>query len=159
MSKDRSDVYGGNEISGSRFIRGAVQLGRRAAEAIVAAGRRGGEDPGKVRSELTDPNQGRGRHVLVVGGGNAAVETVFALLDHGAASVSLSYRRVRLTGLRAENKARFDDEVAHGRIRVYTPSRLVQADEDCVLLRFDSGREVTLSNDLVVAAQRQGSPR
>jgi thioredoxin reductase len=97
--------------------------------------------------------------VLVVGGGNSAIETVFALLDQArAGSVSLSYRRTRLNRLRPDNRARFEAEVAAGRVRVLMPTEVVQVDLGSVRLRDAEGHELRLPNDLVIAQLGAMSP-
>lgn len=140
---------------------------RSAASVIVALGRRGaarkldvpGDDLPKVHYEFADPSIARGRHVLVVGGGNSAIETLFALLDHGqAASVTLSYRRARLTRLRAANQARYERELSRGRARLLLASHVLRVDPGSVLLRLDSGDHVELPNQLVVAQLGALSP-
>jgi thioredoxin reductase (NADPH) len=140
---------------------------RSAANVVVALGRRGaarrldvpGDDLPKVHYELVDPSIARGLDVLVVGGGNSAIESLFALLDQGqAASVTLSYRRARLTRLRADNSARFDRELARGRMRVLLSSQVVRVAGDSVLLRLESGSDMRLPNQLVVAQLGALSP-
>lgn len=72
----------------------------RARRVIVAIGRSGnhrrlgcpGEDLDKVFNRLYDPKEFAGRQVLVVGGGDSALETAIALGTAGA-HVSLSYRK------------------------------------------------------------------
>ena len=75
-----------------------------------------------------------------------------------AASVTLSYRRARLTRLRADNSARFARELARGRMRVLFNSQVVRVEGDSVLLRLDSSRDVRLPNQLVVAQLGALSP-
>ena len=73
----------------------------RARRAIVAIGRSGNhrrlgvpgeEDPDRVFNRLYDPKEFVGRQVLVVGGGDSALETAIALGSAGA-HVTLSYRK------------------------------------------------------------------
>lgn len=71
----------------------------RAHRVIVAIGRSGnhrrlnvpGEDLSKVYNRLHDPKDFAGRRVLVVGGGDSAIEAAIALAE-GGADVTLSYR-------------------------------------------------------------------
>jgi len=71
-----------------------------ARRALVAIGRSGnfrklgvpGEDLDKVYNRLFDPKEFSGQNVLVVGGGDSALETAIALVTCGA-HVTLSYRR------------------------------------------------------------------
>ena len=51
-----------------------------------------GENLDKVFNRLYDPKEFHGKHVLVVGGGDSALETAIALTLSGA-DVTLSYRK------------------------------------------------------------------
>lgn len=86
----------GNELL---LHRGKDQEPIRAKRAIVAIGRSGnyrklgvpGENLDKVYNRLYDPKEYAGKHALVVGGGDSALETAVALAVAGA-HVTLSYR-------------------------------------------------------------------
>jgi NosR/NirI family nitrous oxide reductase transcriptional regulator len=77
---------------------------------IVAIGRSGnfrklgvpGEDLDKVSNRLHDPKDFAARNVLVVGGGDSALETAIALATSGAA-VTLSYRNKEFSRPKPEN--------------------------------------------------------
>lgn len=83
-----------------------------ARRVIVAIGRSGdhrklgvpGEDRSHVFNRLHDPAEFAGRAVLVVGGGDSAVEAAVALQTAGA-RVTLSYRGAELTRAKADNVA------------------------------------------------------
>ena len=130
----------------------------RAANVLLALGRRGnprklgvaGEDLPKVSYTLLEPDPFRGKHVLVVGGGNSAVENALALADFGAcASVSISYRRGAFARCRAENKRRIDALIQNGKVRALMPSELVRVGEREVALDVD-GKSTTIENDAVI---------
>jgi thioredoxin reductase/Pyruvate/2-oxoacid:ferredoxin oxidoreductase delta subunit len=140
---------------------------RKAANVIVAMGRRGAprklECPGggepKVLYGLREPEQCSGKHVLVVGGGNAAIESVFAVLDHARpASLTLSYRRARLSRLRADNAARFDAELRRGRVRALFGTNVGRVDRAGVRLVDERGQGMDLPNDIVIAQLGGTSP-
>ncbi|MGH7295709.1 MAG: FAD-dependent oxidoreductase, partial [Polyangiaceae bacterium] len=92
----------------------------------------------------------RGKHVLVVGGGNSAVENALALADFGAcASVAVSYRRAAFARCRAENRRRIDEAIAAGKVRAMMPSEVVRIGERDVSLASE-GKQATLPNDAVI---------
>lgn len=87
----------------------------RARRVIVAIGRSGnfrklgvsGEDSGKVFNRLHDPKEFAGKHALVVGGGDSALETAIALAQCGA-HVTLSYRKPEFARPKPENVDRLE---------------------------------------------------
>ena len=130
----------------------------RAANVLLALGRRGnprklgvtGEDLDKVSYTLLEPDPFRGKHVLVVGGGNSAVENALALADFGGcASVAISYRRGAFARCRAENRRRIDEMIGAGKVRPLMPSEVTRIAEREVVLNVD-GKETTLANDAVI---------
>ena len=82
----------------------------RTRRVIVAIGRSGnhrklgvpGENLDKVFNRLYDPMEFQGKHVLVVGGGDSALETAIALTLSGA-DVTLSYRKNEFARPKSEN--------------------------------------------------------
>jgi thioredoxin reductase len=122
---------------------------RRAANVLLALGRRGsprklevpGEDLPKVCYRLLEPEPFRGQHVLVVGGGNSAVECAVALADSGlCASVAISYRRSAFARCRGDNRRRIDEAIRTGKVQAHLPSevRRISADE----VHLDAGGQV-----------------
>jgi thioredoxin reductase len=129
----------------------------RAANVLLALGRRGaprklevpGEDQAKVHYTLVEPDPFAGRHVLVVGGGNSAVETALALADfERCASVSISYRRDAFARCAAENRRRIDEAILTGRVKALLPSEVTAIEERKVVLT-SGGREARIPNDAV----------
>ncbi len=96
-----------------------------ALRAIVAIGRSGnfrkldvpGEDLDKVYNRLHDPRDFRGRKVLVVGGGDSALETAIALAQCGA-EVTISYRRAEFSKPKPENLEKLMRLLADPRVEV-----------------------------------------
>jgi thioredoxin reductase/NAD-dependent dihydropyrimidine dehydrogenase PreA subunit len=130
----------------------------RAANVMLGLGRRGtprtlnvpGEEQSKVHYTLIEPDPFKGKHVLVVGGGNSAVENALALADfNGCASVTISYRRSAFARCRAENRRRIDELIGAGKVRPLMPSDVVHIGEKEVVLRAENG-EVTIPNDDVI---------
>jgi len=130
----------------------------RAANVLLALGRRGvprklevpGEDQAKVHYNLVEPAPFAGKHVLVVGGGNSAVETALTLADFDrCASVTISYRRESFARCRGDNRRRIDEAIRVGKVKALLPSQIVGiGPREVVLTR--AGRETRIPNDAVI---------
>jgi len=131
----------------------------RALRVIVAIGRSGnyrtlgvpGEERDKVSNRLHDPKDYADKDVLVVGGGDSAVEAAIALAGAGA-RVTLSYRKAALSRPKPENVARLEAlQRAAGSgpaLRLALGSALREVRESDIVLKLASGDE-TLPNDAV----------
>jgi len=129
----------------------------RARRVMLCIGRRGtprklgvpGEETSKVQYVLTDPAAHAGRRVLVVGGGDSALEAACMLAEETTAEVTLSYRRARVTRARPQNRERLAALEAAGRIRVLWESRVLEILPDMVRLDV-RGEAVEVGNDDVL---------
>jgi thioredoxin reductase/Pyruvate/2-oxoacid:ferredoxin oxidoreductase delta subunit len=129
----------------------------RAGTVMLCIGRRGsprrldvpGEELPKVAYRLIEPDQYAARHMLVVGGGDSAVEAALALADAKAASVTLSYRRSSVAKVREANQRAFQTAVAEGRITFEGETEVSRILADIVVLRRGS-RSFDLPNDFVI---------
>ena len=74
-----------------------------------------GEELAKVAYGLTDPEQYDGAKVLVVGGGDAALEAAIQLAGQSTAEVTLSYRGAELARCREANRKQIAALAASGR--------------------------------------------
>ncbi len=136
-----------------------------ARQVIVAIGRSGnyrqlnvpGEDLPKVYNRLHDPKEYAGQQVLVVGGGDSALEAAIALAQQGAA-VTLSYRQAQFSRPKPENVEKLDalaepvtdDTPAQpGRIALRLPSQVKQIAADHVTLKQGEAT-VSIPNDVVL---------
>jgi len=123
----------------------------KARRVIVAIGRSGnhrklgvpGEDRDKVSNRLHDPAVFKDRKVLVVGGGDSALEAATALQDAGAA-VTVSYRGDAFTRAKSENL----EAVHTSGADIVFKSQVAQIDADTVTLRTSDGEKV-YENDAV----------
>lgn len=131
---------------------------QKAAAVVLALGRRGaprqlgvpGEELAKVSYRLLEPEPFAGKHVLVVGGGNAAADCALALADFGGcASVALSYRRAELARLRPSVRASIERAFQERRVQPLLATEVTEIGAETVRLRTSSG-EQALRNDHVI---------
>jgi len=123
----------------------------KARRVIVAIGRSGnhrklnvpGEEKDKVSNRLHDPAEFSGRKVLVVGGGDSAVEAAVALQEAGA-EVALSYRGGELSRAKPANVEALN---ASGAEVIYK-STVGRIDDEAVTLKTKDG-DVARPNDAV----------
>ena len=162
LREHRLDVRFGEKVAGvARRDDGTFELrstgGLIFARAVVlAVGRRGtprklgapGEELPKVMYRLIDAESYRDQKLLVVGGGDSAVEAAIGLAQQPGNQVTLSYRREKLVRIKKKNEDRLAPLLASGRIRTAFGSQVVEIAPDRV--RLKTGDEVRdLPNDYV----------
>lgn len=130
-----------------------------AARVLLAIGRRGsprkldveGEEQSKVVYRLTEPDQYAGRNVLVVGGGDSAIEAALAVADAGARA-RLSYRGDSISRAKPKNLDALDKAARGGRVRLMLQSQIDLIAESHVELTGPSGRKSIDNDDVIVCA-------
>jgi len=123
---------------------------------IVAIGRTGnfrklnvpGEGLDKVSNRLIDASKFDGRRVLVVGGGDSAMEAAIALAEEGA-GVDLSYRRKEFARPKPENVERLQRLEADGRVTLHMGTNVQDIDEREVTICGEDGCDTVIPNDNV----------
>ena len=138
---------------------GPVAVEYRTTSVLLAIGRRGtprklgvpGEELPKVVYRLIDPEQYAGRDVLVVGGGDSALEAAASVAESGGRHVTLSYRGDAFSRAKPKNRERIAAAERSGRLRVLLKSEVRRIDASRVILACD-GREVELPNDAVIVS-------
>ena len=127
-----------------------------ARNVIIAVGRQGQprllDVPGadlshKVTYRIHTADDYQGKDVLIVGGGNSAVEAALMLCDRNR--VTLSYRRESFFRLKKENQERLQEVTAEGKLTVIHSSHVKEIQEREVDLDV-AGQPKTIPNDCVV---------
>jgi len=129
----------------------------RGRHVILALGRRGsprklgvpGEDLQKVMYALVDAKSYENKHMLVVGGGDSAIEAAIGLARQPGNTVSISYRKNKFFRIKKKNEDRVAKLIKSGDIKTYFESNVTQITPDNVLLSTPDG-EVELRNDFVI---------
>ncbi len=128
-----------------------------ARKVVLAIGRRGtprrlevpGAELDKVTYELRDPEQYRGRRVLVVGGGDSALEAAIQLAEQPGSEVSISYRQPVFARCRDANRRRITALIDAGRIKGLLGTQLVSIAPQRIVVR-SATEEQSIDNDYVI---------
>jgi thioredoxin reductase/NAD-dependent dihydropyrimidine dehydrogenase PreA subunit len=104
-----------------------------------------GENLPKVMSLLEDPDNHRGQSVLVIGGGDSALEAAMALADAGA-RVVLSYRGKNFSRAQKKNQSAIESYESQKRIKVLFQSGVMQFTEDTVTIQLADNTQKSYPN-------------
>jgi thioredoxin reductase (NADPH) len=124
---------------------------------LLAIGRRGtprkldvpGEELSKVVYRLADAAQYRGQHVLVVGGGDSAIEAATSIAEEPDTTVTLCYRGDTFSRTKLKNRQKIEKMAAAGRVKVLLKSAVSRILPDTLDLKTASGL-LALRNDAVI---------
>ena len=144
---------------GDGFIVRSNRAQYRARSVLLAIGRRGtprklnvpGEELPKVVYRLVDPEQYAGQDVLVVGGGDSALEAASSIAAAAAGRVVLSYRGEAFDRAKARNRERVESAARSGQLQLLMKSNVRQIDAQHVALEQD-GRVLSVRNDAVIVS-------
>ena len=129
----------------------------RSRRVILALGRRGtprrlgvaGEELDKVLYDIVEMEAFQGQRMLVVGGGDSAVESALGLANQPDTAVALSYRGQEFSRVKDRNREKIDAAVAAGRVELLLGSEVREIRRDVVVLDH-AGTPRLLPNDGVV---------
>jgi thioredoxin reductase (NADPH) len=138
---------------GAFEIRSTVEV-YRAQRVVLSIGTRGkprtlqvpGENLPKIFSLLDDPDDWRGKNVLVVGGGDSACEAALALSDAGA-RVMISYRGKGFNRAAPKNKSAIEQYASEGRVKAKLGSQVLEFDHESVVVALADGSQKRYPND------------
>src|SRR5512146_1301210 len=123
---------------------------------VLALGRTGtprklgvkGEELPKVMYRLIEADHYINKKILVVGGGDSAVEAAMGLAQQKGNEVTLSYRQEQFSRIKERNSQRLQECVRSGKLKVALSSNVKEIREGSVLLEV-KGEVYELANDFV----------
>ena len=123
---------------------------------LLSTGRRGsprklnvpGEEKEKVAYRLLEPEEITGKNILIVGGGDSAIESALLLAEQN--HVTISYRNEVFNRIKPLNSVALNKALAAGKLEVRFNTSLDKIEDDCITLSTATeGHNLRLSNDLV----------
>jgi thioredoxin reductase/Pyruvate/2-oxoacid:ferredoxin oxidoreductase delta subunit len=123
---------------------------------LLTIGRRGtprklgieGEMLEKVAYRLLEPEDVNGKNVMVVGGGDSAVESALLLADQN--NVTLSYRNEVFNRIKPANNEKIKAAIAKGKVKMLFNTNPIRINKDSVVMATNNpGEELYIENDLV----------
>lgn len=123
-------------------------------QVLIAIGRRGtprklgvkGEELEKVAYRLLEPELIQNQRIMVVGGGDSAIESALLLADNN--EVHLSYRQANFARLKPQNNSNLAASLQAGKLKVWLNSNLTEITEKNVSLKQED-EVFTFENDRV----------
>ena len=127
---------------------------------LLAIGRRGtprklgvpGEESTKVAYRLIDPEQYRNTHVLVVGGGDSALEAATSIAEEPGTTVTLSYRSGAFSRAKPKNRDKVEIAEQAGRLTVLMNSNVKEIFPDKVAIQTESDLIEFKNDEVIVSA-------
>jgi thioredoxin reductase (NADPH) len=128
----------------------------RARFVILAIGKTGsprklgvkGEDLPKVMYRLIEADHYVNKKILIVGGGDSAVEAAMGLASQVGNSVTISYRQAAFSRIKDRNAQRIEEFIRKGKLKALFNSKPVEFRTDSVVMDVQ-GAQQTLPNDFV----------
>jgi thioredoxin reductase (NADPH) len=146
IKKDEADIFTVTTTSAQH----------RARHVVLAIGKSGspkklgvkGEELAKVMYRLIETDHYVNKHILVVGGGDSAVEAAMGLAHQVGNRVTLSYRQEGFTRLKTRNEQRIAEATQKGKLHVIFNSNPVEFKDRTVILDVE-GKLREIPNDFV----------
>ena len=107
-----------------------------------------GEDLPKVMYRLIEADHYVNKKILIVGGGDSAIEAAMGLAHQVGNQVTLSYRKECFTRIKDRNDKRIQECIQKGKVNVIFNSMPVEFKEKSVLLEVN-GKTQEMPNDFV----------
>ena len=128
----------------------------RARNVVLALGKTGsprklgvkGEELPKVMYRLIEADHYVNKKILVIGGGDSAVEAAMGLAHQIGNSVTLSYRQAEFSRIKERNALRLQECIRKGKLKVILSSNPMEFTKDAVVLDVQ-GQTQRIPNDYV----------
>jgi thioredoxin reductase (NADPH) len=152
---------------GDSFIVRTSKASYKTPVVLLAVGRRGtprklgveGEEHPKVVYRLLEPDQYRDHHVLVVGGGDSALEAALDIAAEPGTQVTLSYRGDAFNRVKPKNRERIEEARARNQIRLMLASNIKAITPEKVVIKHgDEVHELPNSAVIVCAGGELPTP-
>ena len=137
------------QVSGRQFLtrRVVLALGRRGTPRALGVP---GEELGKVFYDIAEMEEFAGRRVLVVGGGDSAIETALGLANQQGATVTLSHRGTSFERAKERNRAKLEAAVGTGRVRLLVESTVREIRLEVVVVEVQGATTIVPNDDVIV---------
>jgi thioredoxin reductase len=140
------------------FVITTDNASHRAHAVVLALGRRGtprrlnvpGEDLPIVFYDIAEMSDFAGRRVLVVGGGDSAIESALGLANQSGTTVTLSYRGDTLPRVKDRNRARIEAAIADGRVTALWRSVVKEIRTEMAIVDVNGTTEIVRCDDVVI---------
>jgi len=127
---------------------------------LLAIGRRGsprqlgvpGEELPKVAYRLIDPEQYRDQHVLVVGGGDSALEAATSIAEEPGTNVTLSYRSGSFSRAKQKNREKVEAMENGNRLRVLLNSNVKEISDGSITVAVGDDTEEVENDSVIISA-------
>ena len=121
---------------------------------VLCIGRRGsprklgvpGEEKEKVAYRLLEPELIQNQKILIVGGGDSAIESALLLMEDNV--VSISYRSDKFSRLKPKNLEKINEAVSDRKIKIFYNSTLKEIKDKSVILQVEENQK-EIDNNLV----------
>ncbi|MGA9967641.1 MAG: NAD(P)-binding domain-containing protein [Terriglobales bacterium] len=128
----------------------------RAHAVVLALGRAGeprklgvkGEELPKVMYRLIEADHYVNKNILIVGGGDSAIEAAMGLANQSGNKVTLSYRQERFSRIKERNTKRIEECMRTGKVKVLFKSNPAEFKQDAVILTVNGSMQ-EIPNDFV----------
>ena len=122
---------------------------------VLCIGRRGsprklgipGEEKEKVAYRLLEPELIHNQKILIVGGGDSAIESALLLMEEDN-EVSISYRSDKLSRLKPKNLEKINKAISDRKIKLFYNSSVKEIKDKSVILQVEE-KQKEIDNDLV----------